>query len=81
MVFRFLKLFCITLATTTVYSPGSQCASQPCQHGAHCFDVTSANTYYCDCRGSYTGTNCQTQEGICRSDLCSDKTSFSRPIY
>ena len=40
-----------------VASVPDHCGSNPCQNGAQC--VNLQETYWCQCVGSYTGTNCE----------------------
>jgi len=55
----------VVLANTTVFPVGSRCASQPCQNGGRCFDLSLADAYYCSCSYPYTGFHCHIQVWEC----------------
>ncbi|XP_033104352.1 fibropellin-3-like [Anneissia japonica] len=46
----------------------NECASGPCQNGAHCNDLV--NQYTCSCVPGYVGTHCETDVNECASDPC-----------
>jgi len=50
---------CVNKTTnTTVFPIGSRCASQPCQNGGVCFDLSSVDSYVCHCSYPYKGLHC-----------------------
>ena len=44
-----------------------ECSSNPCMNGAACTDAV--NSYTCACVAGYTGTHCETGEGLLLSNL------------
>ena len=44
-----------------------ECSSNPCMNGATCTDAV--NSYTCACVAGYTGTHCETGEGLLLSNL------------
>ena len=46
----------------------NQCASSPCINGAQCFNLV--NSYVCNCKSDYYGTNCQLKQNNCASSPC-----------
>ncbi|XP_053388454.1 uncharacterized protein LOC128551583 [Mercenaria mercenaria] len=46
----------------------NECASNPCLHGATCFDLI--NEYFCGCISGYTNVNCQTDINECELQTC-----------
>ncbi|XP_078660137.1 uncharacterized protein LOC144904866 [Branchiostoma floridae x Branchiostoma belcheri] len=43
----------------------SSCRPNPCQHGGKCTPGSSGDSYTCQCRGPFTGTNCETGTQSC----------------
>ncbi|XP_019635147.1 PREDICTED: sushi, von Willebrand factor type A, EGF and pentraxin domain-containing protein 1-like [Branchiostoma belcheri] len=43
----------------------SSCRPNPCQHGGKCTPGLSGDSYTCQCRGPFTGTNCETGTQSC----------------
>ncbi len=41
-----------------LFSDIEECASDPCQNGATCFE--GIDSYLCQCPDGYEGTNCET---------------------
>jgi len=75
IIFWFVELFCLVLANTTVFPAGSRCASSPCENGALCLDLSSADTYHCLNPYPCTGVHCQKQERRCPRFACGNRTS------
>jgi len=59
-----------SFTTTTEISTSSQdkCASSPCQNGGTCVD--GINSYTCNCKKGYIGSNCETDRDGCASSPC-----------
>ncbi|KAG7527098.1 cubilin [Solea senegalensis] len=55
----------------------NECASNPCQNGGNCTDVT--NGFTCTCTSQWTGPLCQTPQQVCGGDLTGPAGSFSYP--
>ncbi|OTF80374.1 CUB domain containing protein, partial [Euroglyphus maynei] len=50
----------------------SNCANNPCQHGASCISYSHHGTtdFYCLCPSDYTGRYCENQANLCQSNPC-----------
>ena len=56
-----------------------ECSSNPCMNGATCTDAV--NSYTCACVAGYTGTHCETGEGLLLSNLNTYHTILNSILF